>query len=80
MPSLVDQAAHRLDTVHQMIAQKEYETKKSQAQDLQEYRTTFQRKERCAAFELNDPDTSKKQRPIGENGDYSTYGPSSILT
>ncbi|OQV12015.1 hypothetical protein BV898_13666 [Hypsibius exemplaris] len=40
-----DKAAHRLDAVHQMIAQKEQEAKKSLAHDLLEYRRLFQKKE-----------------------------------
>ena len=78
--AFLDRAACRLDTVHQMIDQRQQEATKSRAQELDTYRTVFQGKERSATFDLNDPEARKKTRPIAHDGDYSTYGPSSILT
>ncbi|XP_055348455.1 RIB43A-like with coiled-coils protein 2 isoform X2 [Paramacrobiotus metropolitanus] len=75
-----DQAAHRLDAAHHAIIQKEHEYKKFANSQLDQYRKLFQRKEDLASFELNDPHWLKKQRPIGADGDFSAYGPSSVVT
>lgn len=77
---LADRASHRLDAVHHAVETHEKQLRMTANQQLQQYRKLFQRKEDSSIFDLLDPNRLKKERPIGDSGDYSTYGPASIVT
>ena len=65
---------------HQMIDAQQREVKKALAHEMDDYRRYFQRKEDSSTFDLNNPRASKTVLPVGASGDYTIYGPSSILT
>ncbi|GAU87179.1 hypothetical protein RvY_00069 [Ramazzottius varieornatus] len=75
-----DQATCRQAIAHQLIDAQQKEVKKALAHEVDGYRRYFQRKEDSSTYDLNDPNASKSFLPVGASGDYSIYGPSSILT